>query len=496
MSGKLVHRPKKEQRKLERDLKKREEEKKARQAEHKKANRERKFKLESPSTLYQHYGIPAAGDLREVTTKVIADFRYGNGIVDDGRIAQALFDPTVKRACDLAFGLFDRNDLAIPDDMVPYGPSIRTDLTSLCRRMIDRGEDQDLIDLIVARWPGHGETDEKLSHHVGRLVRLSIADEQLYRAIVSGRHGFVIRALLKDEVADSAREDVIALLVRHGLFWCAHDVQLALARNAFAETIRVENFTITNLKQVQPETFAEEYRTHWKYLEWIAKIEGLTGAAREAEKKRFLASMGRSKLGDFKRAVETDLRVGAYAAKVSSEDLDSHQAYIRSVLRKPPPRFRKILSQEKGASGLATNFHTEWFGLSKLQASAVTLLRYMQAEVELEQMVRSASSTPRVEARPHVDPLPKFRVAKLGSGWRSELKDLLFQYRLTLIENTDLDGAETWEGNAQDEVINKALKHLRLKTERKKGDHQDAQDWRNPNFTLIDVAPDRRLSNS
>lgn len=438
--------------------------------------------------------IPRPSELQPVIDQLLFKYRYGG--VEENDYSSRIFDPSLQNLTDLAIGLLDQKEVALPTEMVPQGPDSREKLRDLCERMIIRNRNPELVRCVVNGWPGGGSADQKLDRHVNDLWRLSQIDFGLYTAIVCSQHGQVIYRMKQKMIKSSIQEvSLIRMLTRHGLLWCTNDIQMVLGRNSLAEGNPFGELLSSDFRKLEPTRIANDLRPEFLLLRLLLDLYVTNDDAKSGMAEQ-------TKVPNDPIARLMKIRIN-HQAKMNNLDLtgfrfslDETIPYLRDVLSREGKWLRRELEKPVSANELQKHFHGLWFsGLSNVQASAVPLLRYLQAEAQLEGMVRDRISGDehRPKARGCVA-LPAFAETQLENGWRKRIKDLLFLYRRELLKDADMpkDKIERSK-NAGWAAIQVASSFIQKLGERQLGDDVGDENSTRKTFYLLDVIPDVRL---
>jgi hypothetical protein len=462
---------------------------------HKAASRRKSATFEDPSDALAKYGVPWPTELQRIIDALLVEYRYESLEEDD--YPSRIFDPDVHDLREVAIGILDHKEVALPPEMVPQGPDGREKLRALCERMIIRNRNPELVSCVVNGWPGVGSVVQKLDRHVNDLWRLSQIDFGLYTAIVCGQHGQVLYRMKQKMIKSGIEEtSLIRMLVRHGLLWCANDIQLILARNALTERNPFGALLSSDFRKLEPTRVVNDLRPQYLLVRLLLDLYATTGDAKSGKTEQ-------AKVPDDPIARLMKIRIN-HQAKTNNIDLMTFQStldetipYLRHILSKGGKKLRRELEKPVSANELEKHFHGIWFsGLSNVQASAVPLLRYLQAETQLEWMVRDRLSRQgqRPAAREGVA-LPAFAEERLQVGWRSRSKDLLFLYRRELLDDADMPRANaTRSKNAGWTAIQVASSFLQQRSNRLIGDDVGDENSPRKTFYMLDVIPEARLS--
>jgi hypothetical protein len=181
--------------------------------------------------------------------------------------------------------------------------------------------------------------------------------------------------------------------------------------------------------------------------------------------------------------------------------LDQLVEYMRDMRGCADERVRAILDQPVTANELEAHFSGLWFsGLSHVQVASVTILRYLQAEAWIEQLVRErypSADTPRSATRDGTAMAP-FDADALLSGWRDQARDLLYLYRREALRDKSAPkpgrSLAYRARNAGNLSIDKALVFLHGRPQRRIGDDAGDMNSVERSFYLIDLTPEARLA--
>lgn len=463
---------------------------------HKQASRSKTNTVRDWGHIFTKHGVPGPAELQSVIDKLIIEYRDGG--VEPCDYAQRIFDPSLRYLTELPVGLLDHKEEALPRDMLPQGPGGKDELRALCERMIIRNRNEALIKLVVDGWPGTASWDQKLDGHVGDLWRLSQVDFDLYRSIVCGQHGEVLLRIKRKEVPTSLAEDfLIRMLVRHGLLWCTNDIQLILARNALADRNPFGMLVSSDYTRLEPTRIVNDLRGHFVLLRLVLDLYVTTAAAGDGkEEQDDVPDDPIAKL--LKSRIEHHAKTNSIDLLALRPKLDVMIPHLEKILAKGGKRLRRELEKPVSANELEKHFHGIWFsGLSNVPASAVPLLRYLQAEAQLEQMIRDLIpvKSKKVEARLGTT-LPAFSEDLLLDGWRTRAKELVYGYRRELLKDAghpkDPDRTTGTE-NAGWAAIQKASGFLVDRGERRIEDCVGDENCPRRTYYLLDIIPEARL---
>ncbi|MEN3971660.1 hypothetical protein WJS89_03155 [Sphingomicrobium sp. XHP0235] len=414
-----------------------------------------------------------------------------------GEYAMRLFDPSIKSVHVLAFGLLTHRLDTIPDELIPQQGDLETDLRILCERMITRDRDEGLIERTIEGWGGKLWTETEMENHVDQLIDILRVDRRLYLSIVSGRHWEVVEALAHDKIPQALSPEAIKrILFRQGHLWCAHDVQLVVARNRFYEKFLVEGVVEHDKEVLRVKTYFDTFKEAFSQLERFCAIQNFEGSERKAAEEKFLDDLEKSKLKDLKSSLETSVASTSLADDPAVfVRLEEIEREIASRVDNPTSELMKILSGQTDPDSLTTTFHKKFFGFTNLKATALCVMRLLQFEVEGAGMIDSAVEAARKEGTPIFAPMGRFsdgeKFSQKGNRAGSSLKDrftaLLWEVRRVLLEDINESGDEPIKKSYEEFKV--AIKNIRVceKTDAK------FKRFDRDEILMIDVLPDRRL---
>lgn len=401
---------------------------------------------------------------------------------------QLLFDPAVENLTDLSLGVLDQRETPLPSNLLPQS---RADLQLLCERLIIRSRREDVIQEVCSTWP-HPEGPRKaLDTHVSDVWRLRGHSPELYEALVTGHHGSALEHVRHNGLPEWLDEAAFAdLLTRMALLWCCHDIQIILARNSKAARNPFETLVSTDLVHVEPVTAVKRFREHYALA--VTLVAAYVTTQEQAE--------GRTEAPEPDTALYRIQRNHVTSAHPEDGDwwlpfrerLDNVIPYIREQMRSSNDPFLRELA--KGGSGGPTEkgFSQLWFsGLSSLESASVPILRYLQAELQLPEVVRNAMEPAQADVSP--DNPPPARLGGFGPQVVGKLltraRVLLGVYRSAVLRDKDHK-----EGSLPTrKPIKAADEFLRGVGERDFG-ASEAPNAGAHTFYQLDILPDIRLS--
>lgn len=320
------------------------------------------------------------------------------------------FDPSLVDLSTLPIGLFDQKTFVLPRR---YLPKNKDELARLCRRLIDRGEDEAYIEVMLRRWPMGWDLD----HHVDALWSIRDHNRMLFEDIVRGREGRALCRLSSlEKVGEMPAPRVRWLLARHLQLWCAEDVQMITNRARVSFTAPCGPLLSSTMKVIKAGTVLRLMDRAHKLMktalnDFIVGHDGEDGAEPKGKEAKLIHHYA-------KKHIEANQKtVRAYQA-----ELDDSVPHLRSRIHEMGERLnyyrtymteRIPLRNKKGKLRRRDNtlrhFHPIWYSnLSPAAGMAVALFRYVMAEEFLDTMVEQAATPGPGSNRPvkTVDPLP------------------------------------------------------------------------------------------
>ena len=439
--------------------------------------------------VYKKIGVPGVADIKDAIDALLVEYRDGD--IPSEAYASEIFNPALDSLTKLPIGLLDHKEEALPPELLPADPDGKQKLRALCERIIIRSQDANILELVLEGWSGNGKWNEKLDSHVDDLWHLRQADWNLYRAIVCGQHGEVLlRMRRKNLPAGFSDRSLIRMLVRHGLLWCTNDIQLILARNVLAMRNPFGELLSTDFMELDPSRIVNDLPGHFMLLRLCLDLYVTTAAAAAGQREPVTVPID---------PIATDLKLQlSHHAQSSNIDLMSHRPkldemipHIREILSEGKQWFGARLDQPVTAKELNKTFHGIWYSsLTNLQSAAVPLLRYVQAEVQLDGMIRALLPLNDVEFKAREGTaLPAFNDRELPVGSIKRVKALHRAYLHALFEGPIVGKSD----NAGDKAIKGARTFLRERGERLIHDHKGDKNCPRRTYYLLDIIPEARL---
>jgi hypothetical protein len=455
-------------------------------------SRRRRLNIREWDDIFKRHGVPGPDKLQEVIDQIIVDFRDGGIKGED--YAYRIFHAQLDDLTKLPLGLLDHKEVALPPELLPES---KDEVRALCERMIIRNRNSELIDLVVTGWPSGGSPKDKLERHVSDLWQLRSVQPDLYRALVCGQHKLVTQYLWrKVPPRPFSRPQLRRMLLCHGLLWCTNDLQLILARNALGERNPLGvAFVVSGKLQLEPVRLVNDLKGHLRLLRILLDLYVPTAEQNEGRNIAGvpddpIAKLLKSRIEKF--AKEQKMDITAFRTT-----LDATVPRMKHLLRKPAKKLRLALEAPDGTD-LSKHFSGIWFsGLTNLQASAVPLLRYLQAEAELGKLIDELAPQKGkiIEARASVA-LAAFHASGLQRPWHGRAMDMFRLYRRELLKDAKISKKASVAGNRKKSggpAIAAAKRFLEQRGERLIGDDKGPADCLKRTFYLLDILPEVRL---
>jgi hypothetical protein len=320
------------------------------------------------------------------------------------------FDAGVTDLSIMPIGLFEAKAIILPRKHLPQ---TRKALLSFCRQLIDRGENEGYIAIVLRGWPDGWS----LERHVDVLWSLRENHRRFFEDAVRGRHRRALSRLNEVAAAGALTEEGGRDLIhRQGLLWCAMDAQMVTCGARASMIMPFGRLIRMTMKVFKAGTALRLMHGALSALEIVcgqyqtSREEEKEGKPRRAKPKGTLARLiyGRvaEKWPERGRTPEED-----------RADLDDGISYIRGRLPEMRARmsfYEHYLVEDdgRGTGGLRKDnrlrhFHAIWYsGLSPAAGMAVALTRLAMAERSLGELVALAADRVRNGTSGELLPLP------------------------------------------------------------------------------------------
>ncbi|MCP9223166.1 hypothetical protein MKP08_10430 [Erythrobacter sp. LQ02-29] len=483
-----------------------EKEKATKKASSKKSRKNAVFLAIDHSLLSSGLQIPR--DVSQTIANLVDKFTRGSQ--NTSSHCSSLFDRSTTSLRKLPIGLLGEKECTLPDELLPTG---EVEILAHCRWMISAQGSDDYINFVVSGWPSTvvkrhevrkrfgadpNAGSSHLQEHASSLARLEETDFDLYRAIISGRHRSAMQILQKAEVGPKVAAEARRLLIaEHGLLWCARDVQLITARSAKAEQNPLEALASTSMTQLKPENIANQARRLFVILK---KVVADYATSLEHTGGKPLATIDNvpETMRPLYRQIEAVAKFYGINLTNSIGQLDQLIEYIRITPIPGNVAWRQMLDSSVSENGLPSSFNALWFSeLSMTQAVSVSILRYLQSEREILNLLdeRDGGHSRRLRKDTAMSP---FNAEELGANWFTAAKDMLFMLRRDILQDKDFkdEGYDypDREPTAGRNPIQNAKAFVTERGQRAMTDHESEFGDPRRTFYLLDVIPEHRLA--
>lgn len=295
-----------------------------------------------------------------------------------------------------------------------------------------------------------------------------------------------IRHLQQSEMTTGARRRLRDLLVGQALIWCAHDVQLVVARLTktpdYGHLLPANRSLEGSLNDLRDRRIALDKvldlffgSGEWRQREIQPAWSGVNMSLTQHTDpiiRRTAKHVGRAD-----RNVDT---------KVSLTDLAAMMQRIAAQLRVDPLLDRTATPRTRNVEAKA--YATGWYGLSPLAAISVAIRRLIQAEQQLPAMIDAVIAGKASPAMTILRPLPTYCRAKLRRLSVKRQIELLDFYRDAVLADGGHNNSNPWK------AIEASRDFLRKRGLRRSGDHHGSASDPHRAFYLLDVIPEHRFA--
>jgi len=367
---------------------------------------------------------------------------YWTGGHTDEEMLLEIFDPKLRDLAELPLAALTVKPAWLPQSLVPV---TQEELLRFSRRLIDRGEDQDYIDLMLLGWPA-GDT---LSTHVADLWALRAANGPLYELIVRSFHGDGLQCALSQQwTGQLSRAQFESMIVRQELLWCAQDLQITTARAGVATRRPFGKLLTTTMRVIKPGTVLRLMRAALAVLKLSAATFKTVKEGAADNEEELKGPIARPIHVFAKQKIESGNKsVAAYQIELEDSmplirmELDAIEARIDALekFHSSP----EALAASKSASNKFKFFHQIWYSdLTPAAGVMVSAIRMALAERHLARMVAKAA-TPTPD-----DPLLVREVAPLPGLPQDETErdtvltralDIAYGARRAILRDDDLN---------------------------------------------------------
>lgn len=337
---------------------------------------------------------------------------------------------------DLKMAVLDARCSALPDDKLPGS---RTELLSLCERLLDRTGDFYMRTHFIAGWNGvRRETETaELNSFCDELWGTRVNDPEFFHAVVAGRHGTAVLYLANKRIPRGlTAEAAIRLIYRMALIWCAHDVQATAARAR--RSIRGPYSWLHGDVEAERMT-AGTVLAVWRPV--YAMLTGNGGRYRTNEEARAGKPEGRPTRHDDVKTIRDraepmlDREMLGHHPRRSRDDLHNE---VREYAENQDDLFWNEIRKEKTSHDVAQQQQSQiWYrGLTPLQMVSLTVIRLIQMEAILEKRIAGVYRLP-LHGTAICPPMLSFDEAGLPHGWRTRALQLVDDLRRTILKDVD-----------------------------------------------------------
>jgi hypothetical protein len=319
------------------------------------------------------------------------------------------FDAGVTDLSIMPIGLFEAKAIILPRKHLPR---TKKALWSFCRQLIDRGENEGYIAIVLRGWPDGWS----LERHVDVLWGLRENHQRFFEDVVRGRHRRALSRLNEVAAAGALTEEGGRNLIRRqGLLWCAMDVQMVTCGARASMIMPFGRLIRMTMKVFKAGTALRLMHRALTALEVVCGQYQTLGEEEDA------GPNGAKPKGILARriygAVEKKWPERGRTLEEDRADLDDGIGYIRGRLPEMRARmsfYEHYLVKDAGeATGSPRkgnrlrHFHAIWYsGLSPAAGMAVALTRLAMAEGSLGDLVTLAADRVRDGVSGELLPLP------------------------------------------------------------------------------------------
>lgn len=364
---------------------------------------------------------------------------YSDGIEED-EYGRHLFRPGLTDLRSLPAALLDVKEELPPPDLIP---TTKIALDRFLRKLIICNGKDVILDELVAGWGDSDDPGKTFNRHIEDLwlLREDQAGLPLYDALVGGRFGSVIR-YLRDNPKAANVATIRRLLVRQALIWCAHDVQMVVAR--LMKPISFGALGSGADGKQTPERELNHQRERYAALE--DTLTAFFGAQdwRDPD----LELVGPSSMSQlpkpmnaYIRRIDRSLRGKTRKPYVVPASLRTVTVMMRAIaaeLRNPNETI-SAMAAAKTANQQPKTFSAKWFQVSSpVTAMAVSVRRLVQAESEvpaiIDNLIRNEPDSRPVALR---GSLTGYDVFEQKRGQATRVDALMRFYRETLYDGNE-----------------------------------------------------------
>ena len=407
---------------------------------------------------------------------------YSGGIAE-ADFDRLLFSPSTTDIRQLPPAILDAKEALLPADLVPAS---KAELEHFLRRlMVATGEDAEVDDL-VAGWSTGRSRGFDFNIHVRALWQLRHEEPALYTALVGGRFGSVVRHLQQRPSAAGETRRLRDLLVAQALIWCAHDVQLVIARLTH---VPVYGHLLLSSRSV--EGALNHLRDHRAALDVILNVFFGSDDWRFDDIEPVWSGMNMP----FTKHEDTIIRRAAkrivpygheLEARLSVADVTVMMQQVAAKVRSDA--FLARIATPRTCNVEAKTYAADWYGLPPLAAASVAIRRLIQAEQQLPATIDAVIAGTASPATSILQPLPAYADMKSRHRSSDRLDKLVAFYRVAVLADNNDSTYRPWKatGAARDFLVACGA--------RQPGDHHGPAGDPRRAFYLLDVIPEHRFA--
>jgi hypothetical protein len=458
-----------------------------------------------------HTALPRSQKLDDYIKKLWKQTRFEG--IQDVDIGNRLFGPALRDLRVLPSGVLLRKDEAVPVALVPNS---RPDLELFVRRLIHRGGDPELVEVVLAGWPKDClRRSSSLYRLSEKLHALRTVDRGLYYSVLIGGDRTLIGIVPQKRLPSTVDpKELVHIVANVMLAWAANDLQMIIADLHRADhrpfgKLRVDigggkhefrDFFVSCNKLITPTAVVNAGRELWPIAnEFMYRLRGMPVVERNARLKEIFQE--HPEIEATWRQIQARLTPASYISikAILNDTMTSAQGLVGYA---GADQFWHPVTNATQRIGLdGKTFCHLWYGMSSLQAAAVAIWRYLQLE---QSAVRIAEQI--LMARGGGDRLPRidfgrFNRKMLQRGTAKRASYLLDIYRRTILNDvnwrTKTSTGEHFAGAPFSDVGGSALRAAAMHLERlgaRKVADKDCPDATRKTFYFLDVIPDVRFS--
>lgn len=264
-------------------------------------------------------------------------------------------------------------------------PKTRKDLEALCRWLLARDQDSDLIDAFVRGWAGEETPATALEVLLDQLWQVRTQNPEFFAAVVRGQHGLALEMIVARRRSEVADEVAISILNRMALIWAAFDCQVTAARARRSMTKPLGWLISGEAMRSRASTFVSVFRPIGKAMRLF--VNGYRSSEEERARKP------RSRL-----SAVADIR---WKAKAAADDIELARGpfalnqIVQEIMKRgsnAADPFLQQVSKDKIDSAFGGRQMSQfWYAdLLPLQIVGMVAMRLAQMEQQLPSLLQDA----------------------------------------------------------------------------------------------------------